>query len=132
MANEATLIIQKTFPINMTVANATGIEKGTVMKMSDPNTAAAATALNDVPAGFAYTEKIASNGVTKLGIIRGPGDVMKVKISGGVTVGDALAHSGTANFFISSTANISGSKVYGTAMETGADNESILMEVNIR
>ena len=132
MANEAVLLVQKSIPISMTVADGTGIEKGTVLKLSDPNTAAAATALNDTPGGFAYTEKIASDGITKLAVIRGPGDRMKVKISGAVTAGDALAHSGTANFFISVAANISGSKIYGTALETGADNESIEMEVNIR
>lgn len=52
MANEATLWMETELPIPFTVAEATGIEKGTVCKMTDPMTAAAATADNDVFAGI--------------------------------------------------------------------------------
>ena len=40
MANEATLIVETELPINFTVANATGIEKGALLKITDPMTAA--------------------------------------------------------------------------------------------
>ena len=60
MANEATLIVETDLPIMFTCANATGIEKGTLLKLSDPNTVAAATADNDIFIGIAAEEKIAS------------------------------------------------------------------------
>ena len=66
MAREATLFTQVTMPVGKTVANATGIEKGTFLKIADPNTVSASTGTNDVFGGFAYVEKIASDGLTNL------------------------------------------------------------------
>ena len=130
MGNEAVLVYKVGFPINFIVANGTGIEKGCLLAMTDPMTAAAAVSLSQTPAGIAAQEKIASNGQTELAVYRN--GYFRVKISGAVTVGDALAHSGTANFLIAVAANISGSKVFGTALETGTTGESILMELKIR
>jgi hypothetical protein len=49
-----------------TVANATAIPKGTVMKLTDPNTAIASAANSDPFAGIAVEEKTASDGVTEI------------------------------------------------------------------
>ena len=71
MANEATLIVETCLPIAFTCADGAGIEKGTLLKMSDPFTVAAATADNDVFAGVAAEEKIANDGKTKIAVYRG-------------------------------------------------------------
>lgn len=49
-----------------TVANATGIPIGTILKLTDPNTAIASSADNDPFAGIAWEEKTASDGITEI------------------------------------------------------------------
>src|SRR3990167_11355708 len=133
MANEATLIVETELPINFTVANATGIEKGTILKMTDPMTAIITSAASDTIAGIAAAEKIASDGVTKLGVYRR--GIFKVSLSGACTVGDPLVTSSTLNNIVttnlSGTDSLSGAKIIGYALETGATGETILMELNI-
>lgn len=132
MANEATLIVETSVPVNMTVANATGIEKGAILKLTDPNTAIITSAMNDPVAGIAAVEKIASDGVTSLAVYqRGR---FKVTLSGSCTAGDSLMTDATANKVVAITAQLrnlaSGSNVIGRALETGATGETILMELN--
>lgn len=136
MANEAVLIVQRTIPINMTVADGTGIEQGTVLKLADPLTASSSSADDDIVAGIAYNEKIASDGVTKLAVIRGPGDIIKMTASGAVTVGDPVGTeaSGSTNAVHTqiNIGNLSGAKTLGTALETAADTDTFLVELNIQ
>ena len=132
MANEAVLMIETELPISMTCDNATGIEKGTICKITDPFTAVKADGTDDLIAGIAAGEKIASNGDTEIEIYRG--GFFKVVISGRITVGDQVGVDGNSladNLVISNraTAALSGSKILGIAMETGADGETILIEL---
>ena len=53
VANEAVLIVESSLPVAMTVADGAAIEKGTVLKLSDPFTVAASSADNDIFAGIA-------------------------------------------------------------------------------
>lgn len=123
MANEATLMYETHLPVQMTVANATGIEKGASLTLSDPFTAATVTASGAAFAGFAAAEKIASDGVTKLSVYRG--GIFKVTASGPVTVGQAVI-ADTQNKF--SNAAINDEHVAGLALETATDGETFLME----
>ena len=125
MANEWVLIHETELPIPFTVANATGIEKGAVLKMTDPLTAVASDGANDVFAGIASTEKIASDGVTKLGLYRG--GIFKVVASGAITVGNAVTTKGSANLVL--VAAVNDENVIGIALETAAEAESFLMEL---
>lgn len=129
MANEATLIVETSIPVNFTVANATGIEKGAILKMTDPNTAIINSAANDVPAGIAAQEKIASDGVTKLAVYRN--GIFKVTLSGACTVGDSLGISASVNMVraVPIANTLSGTNIIGTALETGATGDTILMEL---
>ena|SRR3990167_3319978 len=129
MANEATLIVEKNYPVNFTVANATGIEKGAILKMTDPMTAIINSAANDTVAGIAAAEKIASDGVTKLAVYRD--GIFKVTVSGAVTVGDPLGTSATVNMLRAIPSVLSGAKIIGYALETGATGDTILMDMNI-
>lgn len=132
MAYEAVLVTRTEHPVSMTVANATGIEKGAILKMSDPNTAATTTGAVDIVAGIAAAEKIASDGVTQLAVYKG--GRFKVYLSGSCTVGDPLVTD--FNNYVKTGANvavgvISGSRVLGRALETGTTGETILMELNL-
>ena len=66
MANEAVLIFETSVPIPFTVANGTGIEKGTLLTLTDPFTAEAFNASGGAVAGIAAEEKIASDGKVRL------------------------------------------------------------------
>ena len=133
MANEATLIIQKSLPINMTCADGTGIEKGTILKLADPFTASAASADDDIVAGIAAVEKIASDGVTKIAVYRD--GIFRMKASGSIAVGDSVGVEGdTANSVHSQSTSellLSGMRRLGFALETAANAETFLVELNI-
>ena len=58
MALECTLIIETAPPIPFTVADGTGIEKGAVLKLTDPMTAATTTGDTDACAGIAAAAKL--------------------------------------------------------------------------
>ena len=129
---EATLLIETEIPIPFTCDNATGIEKGTVLTLSDPMTVAAASSTNGLVAGIAAEEKIASDGKTTISVYRG--GIFKMTCSGAVSVGDMVGQvvTGAAVNHIGSnqgTVNISGARILGTALETGADDETIKVEL---
>ena len=130
MANEATLFQEAALPITFTVADGTGIEKGSLLKMTDPRTAIIHSGINDTLAGIAAEEKIANDGKTTLAVYKiRSGNVFKMILSGGCTVGDILAGSATANkVYDAGTQTMIASSV-GYALETGADGESILVLV---
>lgn len=125
----ATLIYELEPAIPFTVADGSGIEKGTLLELSDPMTAAAHSNDEGVAAGIAASEKIASDGKTKLGVFRR--GIFKVTASGAITAGDTVALSATANAVKKADATCVGSKIIGIALETAADTETFLMELNI-
>lgn len=129
MANEATLIHETSIPIPFTVADGTGIEKGAILKMTDPMTAIINSGASDQIAGIAAEEKIASDGKTKIGVYRG--GIFKVTLSGSCTVGDPATTDLSVNHLktASDIASLSGSTLAGTFLETGADGETVLMEL---
>lgn len=128
MADELILVYETELPLSITVADGTGIEKGTILKSADPNTASAAAALGDVVAGVAAGEKIANDGRTQIAFYRK--GRFKAKISGNVTNGDPLVISGpTANNLLQ-TAGVNAEQIFGTALETGTNGETILVELN--
>ena len=129
MTNEATLIFETSVPIPFTVSNSAGIEKGKPCTMTDPMTAAAvgATELDPVLAGIAATEKIASDGVTKLGMYRK--GIFKMTCSGAIPVG--LAVSIYNGLVYCSPVTTSGCAILGHALETIGNGETGLIEVDI-
>lgn len=129
MANEHTIHFETDLPVSFTVANATGIEKGTLLQSTDPNTAIAVSATKNVVAGVAAQEKIASDGITKLAVwTRG---TFRAVASGSITVGDALITDHTGNKLVSAAAkaSLSGKIIVGTSLETATDGESFLYEL---
>src|SRR3990167_2107227 len=120
MANEATLFFQTAPPINFTVANATAITKGSVLRLTDEFTASAATEDYDLIAGIAATDKIASDGVTKLALYRQ--GVFVMTLSGSGNVGDAVGVFGDGSNKVGvldvTGQTLSGSRVLGTLFST--------------
>jgi hypothetical protein len=130
MALECTLHTELELPVPFTVADGAGIEKGSVMEISDPNTVAVTNGDNDKIIGVAAEEKIASDGKTKLGvymrgIFRGYAGLA------GVTVGRAIISdtaTGAANELVVADANSEG--IIGTALETATDGQTFLFLLN--
>lgn len=126
MANEATLVQQlEERLLEVTVADGAGIEKGTILKLSDPNTAAASSADGDLFAGIASSEKVASDGSTRLAVWRH--GVFDMKCDGvGVTVGDRLKINGANLVGVADVTTAADfNEAFGTALQTGAASEVI-------
>jgi len=130
MALEATLHHETELPIPMTVADGAGIEKGSILMLTDPNTAAVTTGDTDICAGIAAEEKVASDGKTKLAVYK-RGIFRGFAGAGGVTAGNALitdTATGAANEL--AAADVNSENIVGRALETAADTESFLFELN--
>lgn len=130
MANEAVLIFETSLPLAFTCADGTGIEKGSFVKIADPNTVAITAADHDAVIGITAEEKVASDGKTKVpvytrGIFKG------IAGTAGVTAGAAIdsdASTSAANKLADAAVNAE--NIIGRALETAAAGESFLFELN--
>lgn len=130
MANEAVLVVEYEPPVQFTVANATGIEKGALLKMTDPMTASLSDGTEDIMAGIAAEEKVANDGRTKLAVYRR--GIFKVLAGTTITVGDAvMSGAGTLANEVH-TCGVNAEDVLGIALETAADGDTFLMELGPR
>lgn len=129
MALEATLIVETEPPIMFTVADGAGIEKGSILKLSDPMTAAVTTGDTDACAGIAAEEKVASDGNTKLAVYR-RGIFRGYAGAAGVTAGMGIitdTGTGAANELV--VADVNSEHLVGIALETATDGETFLFEL---
>ena len=129
MALETTLMIESEIPVNMTCADDVGIEKGAILLLSDPNTAATTTGDADECAGICASEKIAGNGVTSVSVYRG-GTFKGYAGLAGVTAGHAIitdTATGAANELVD--ADVNSEQIVGIALETATDGETFLFEL---
>lgn len=124
MTSEAVLIYETAPPIPMTCSNTTGIERGALLTLSDPMTAALCTVSNAATAGICAEEKIASDGKTKVPVYRE--GIFKVTASGAITVGEAVVFTNSNKV---AWAGVNAEHVAGMALETAADTETFLMEL---
>ncbi|NHZ84436.1 MAG: DUF2190 family protein [Planctomycetia bacterium] len=130
MALECSLITELELPVAFTCADATAIEKGAILEISDPMTVTTTNGDSDKIIGIAAEEKIASDGKVKIGVyLRG---IFKgFAGAGGVTVGRAIrtdTATGEANELVVAAANEEG--IVGTALETATDTESFKFLLN--
>jgi len=125
MANEWTLIKQIGPIVSFTCDSGTGIEKGTALKISDPNTVAATSADGDAFIGVAAREHEANDGDQ---IAVSLGGIYRVKDSGaGVTAGDALKINGANLVATADEAGAQGAKeICGFALETAGASDTFL------
>lgn len=125
MAFEAVLRTRLDDPIDFTVADGAGIEKGTVGKLSDPKTLAASSGSGDVFAGIVAREKAANDGRTTLAAFRRGIFDIYVASGAAVTVGQWVSTSGANVIKTATEAEIAAGKAIGIALETGSDSEQI-------
>ena len=129
MANECTLVYETEIPIPFTCADNTGIEKGAILKLTDPMTASLADGDGDYVAGIAAEEKIANDGKTKIGVYRG-GIFKGYAGTGGVTAGKAIdTDNGTSDDNELADAPVTTGNYVGIALETATSAESFLFEL---
>lgn len=137
MAAEAVIIelLNDGEPLQVTVADGAGIEKGTLLKISDPRTAAASSGASDTFIGIAAAEKVASDGSTRLAAYtRGVFDLTCVVAAGTElypSAGQYVELSG-ANLVrhLSGAVTYDGmAKMVGKALETGGASEVIAVLV---
>lgn len=118
---------------DFTCADGTGIEKGTVLKLSDPRTVAAVSSGEGNPiAGIAAREKVADDGRTRIPVYR-KGD-FDMYASGAITVGDSVISKGGDNEVCACnavTTGASGAAIIGYALETASDGETIQVRVDL-
>ena len=100
-----------------TVADGNAIAKGTLLALTSPNTAAACSADNDVPAGIAWEEKVASDGKTE--IVAALNGVWGITTSAaGITVGNEVTINGANEIKVFTTLDHEKGYVLGRALET--------------
>jgi len=129
MANEAILVQQLEDRLfQVTVADGTGIEKGTILKWSgDPNTAAASSADGDIFAGILAEEKVANDGQTEVAVWRrGVFALKAAAATGAITLGHKVKIAG-ANLIdpaaVTTAADFA--EHFGTVIETSSNNEIV-------
>jgi hypothetical protein len=128
MANEAQQVTTPTRYRRYTVADGTAIAKGTVLALTDPKTAAASSADNDVFAGIAVEEKVANDGKTEIGAAL-DGDWLLMATAAGITVGNDVTIGGANTVKIYTTLDDEKGYVVGKALETTAGSETILVSL---
>ena len=129
MALETVLVVETALPINFTCADGTGIEKGSVCKMTDNMTAVLSDGDTDIVAGITQNEKIASDGTTSVAIYR-EGVFRGYAGAAGVTVGSAIitdSATGAANELVD--ADVNSENIVGIALETATDGNTFLFEL---
>jgi len=115
-----------------TVADGTGIEKGALLALTDPRTAilVSAGAGNQVLAGIAAREKVASDGRTRLSVHKK--GYFDMYASGTITIGQCVCSSGTVNYVSGSNPlTSSGAQILGYAEEAATDGEQVLIRVDL-
>jgi len=128
MANELTLMVELEPPVPFTCADGTGIEKGTLLMLSDPMTVAKVTGAAPVVCGVAAEEKIASDGKTTIGVyLRG---IFKATAGGTIAVGAGLIAENGTNEVLTATAAADAAQIFGIALETAADTETFQILLN--
>lgn len=128
MANEAVCIETPTEFVRRTIADATSVPIGTIMKLSDPNTVALSSADNDVFGGIAWEEKTASDGLTEITVAMN--GVWDMKDSGsGITAGEIVNVGGANEIVASAAADLLTGSVVGKAEETASASEVIRVRV---
>lgn len=128
MANEAVCVTTPTRFARYTVADGNAIAKGTVLALTDPNTAAASSADNDVFAGIAWMEKVANDGTTQI-VAALDGEWLLTATAAGITVGNDVTIGGANTVKVYTTLDDEKGYVVGKALETTNGSETILVRL---
>ena len=126
MSNEAVLKVETHLPINFTCSTTATIEKGAILKNTDPMTAVLSDTVNQIVAGICATEKLAAEtSQDSVAVYRG--GIFRVKCSGACAVGTSVVTSNVANYV--ELAGTNSENILGIMLETAANGETKLMEL---
>jgi len=130
MANEAVCLETPTKFARYTIADGTGIAKGTILKISaDPNTAAASAAA-DIFAGIAIEEKVANDGITEISAALD--GVWDIKDAGaGITLGGICSLNGANLIKQATEAEMVTGAAFGKVLETAAAAEVVRVRLGL-
>lgn len=133
MANEAVIIEllgNGGDPVRYTVADGTGIEKGTVMELVDPRTAQKVSGAGVVIAGIAAAEKVANDGQTSLAVYTNGIFDLTCAATGTATLGSYVRAAANDNTItVMTTLDDETGKAIGKSLETGGNNEVVAVRV---
>jgi hypothetical protein len=135
MANEAVkveLTNSTGFQRRFTVADSAGIAKGSLLKLTDPRTAAQSDGTGDPIAGIAAMEKVAYDGSTSISVYTD--GIFEMLASGAIILGQPVkSAANVANSVMAAYASsaASGAQVIGYCMETAADGETVNIRVRL-
>ena len=114
-----------------TVASNAAIVIGTFLTLSDPRTVASNTTTGAIFAGFAAMEK--KNDDYSIAISAYTDGIFKCTASGAIAVGDLLKTAAPGNYVMTWTGTLaSNAIIVGKALETAADEDTLLVELNVR
>lgn len=117
-------------PIRFTVADGATIEKGTVMRLTDPRTAVAHSGADQAICGIAAAEKVASDGSTTLAVYTDGIFDMTAAAAGACNL-VLCAGSATANMFTAAdAADILQNSHIGYLLENAANDEVAAVRIN--
>ena len=127
MTNEAVLKIETHIPINYTCSTLVTIEKGAIVKLTDPMTAVLSAGNNDIVAGITQSEKLAAE-TTQNSVAIFRGGVFRVKCSGSISAGEAVVTHGNENVVVLATTGQE--NILGHMLEDATEGQTKLMELN--
>jgi len=130
MANEATCIETPTIFARRTIANATPVPIGTVMKLEDANTVVISAANSDPFGGIAWEEKTASDGITEITVAMN-GRWSMTTTAAGIPVGNicSIAGANTVALSTGSADYIVGTNVGKVLNAIGGGGGTAIVEV---
>lgn len=112
--------------LEVTVADTPGIPKGTILKLSDPNIGAAASADGDFFLGIAKEEKVDVDGMVRMAVWRHGVFDIYVHPNHTVTAGDMVKISGANLIAIADSDTIeTHGEIIGMALQSGISDEQI-------
>jgi hypothetical protein len=133
MANEAVIIelFNGGRPIRFTCADNTGIEKGTMMELTDPRTVIANTNITEPVVGIAAAEKVANDGSTTIAVYTdGIFDMLSDSATQGI--GIMVSNTDTENTIGTAVAaHLLDGSVIGKTLEEAGNAEVVAVRVNL-
>ncbi len=126
MSNEAVLKVETHIPVNFTCSTLATIEKGAIVKMTNPMTASLSASANQIVAGIVQSEKLAAEtSQNSVAVYRG--GIFRVTCSGTCNIGKGVVTAISANHVQEATANQE--NILGIMLETGTEGQTKLMEL---
>ena len=130
MALEWTILTELEPAVGFTVADGTGIEKGTLLKLTDNMNAIITDGSANQIAGVAAEEKISGDGKTEIGVyLRG---IFKCTAGGSITTGAGIiSETGGTNEVLTATAAADNAAVCGIALQDATDGQTLKVLLNV-